>query len=75
MKEAFLSASYIASIIDEYKQEHRERALQENDAFLQTERYNHRLSILTGIELAIIVVAGLYQFYTLKNYLSSKQYV
>lgn len=34
-----------------------------------------RLISISIIEIAIIVIAGIYQYFSLQNYLSSKQYI
>jgi hypothetical protein len=75
MKGAFVSAAYLADTLKEYSDEHKYRSQNESNAFLDTEKLNHRLTILSGIEITVIICAGLYQFFTLKNYLSTRQSV
>lgn len=75
MKSAFVSASYLAKTITDYAEEQKYRAANDSNAFLETERLNKKLTVLSGIEIAVVLLAGLYQFFTLRNYLSSKQYI
>jgi predicted metal-binding membrane protein len=45
------------------------------DDFKQTNHINDQLTLIAGVEIAVILAAGLYQFFTLKNYLSTRQYI
>jgi predicted metal-binding membrane protein len=75
MQGAFVSAAYLAGTLKEYTEEHKSRTKDDTNAFLETEKLNHKLTILNGIEIVVIIGAGLYQFFTLRNYLSSRQYI
>ncbi len=75
MKEAFLSAAYISDIIKEYDEVQKERDGVMEDDFKQTNHINGQLTLIAGVEIAVVLAAGLYQFFTLKNYLSTRQYI
>jgi predicted metal-binding membrane protein len=70
-----MSAAYLSDTMKEYTQEQKLRTKEESNAFLETERLNYKLTILSGLEITVVVCAGLYQFFTLKNYLSSRQHI
>lgn len=42
---------------------------------METIKVNERLSFISYIEIAIVVGAGVYQFFTIRKFLVDKQYM
>ncbi len=53
----------------------RERDISANRNFEETKAVDKNLIIISVVEIIIIVAAGVYQYYSLQNYLVSKQYI
>jgi hypothetical protein len=53
----------------------RERDISANNNFEETKSVDKKLIIISVVEIIIIVAAGVYQYYSLQNYLTSKQYI
>jgi len=51
------------------------RDIAANDNFVQTQSVDKNLITFSIIEIIIIIGAGIYQYYSLQNYLTSKQYI
>lgn len=53
----------------------KERDVSANSNFEETKSVDKKLIIISVVEIVIIVAAGIYQYYSLQNYLTSKQYI
>jgi len=51
------------------------RDVTSNEQFVDTKAVDSRLITISILEIAIVLGAGIYQFYSLKNYLVTKQYI
>ena len=74
-KETYLAASRLVETISDYTLEHNARNKQDNADFANTNELNRKVTLISVIELLVLVAAGAYQFFTLKHYLVGKQYI
>lgn len=58
-----------------YADMQKERDLSASQNFDATNEVDKRLITISIVEIVIIVAAGVYQYYSLQNYLTSKQYI
>lgn len=74
-KDTYVAAARLVETISDYTLEHNARNKQDNIDFTNTNELNRKVTIISVIELVVLVAAGAYQFFTLKNYLVGKQYI
>jgi|LakMenE01Jun11ns_1017448.scaffolds.fasta_scaffold9246439_1 hypothetical protein len=58
-----------------YTEMQRERDVSSNRNFIETQSVDKSLITISIVEIVIVVAAGIYQYFSLHNYLSSKQYI
>lgn len=74
-KGTYEAAFHIESTVKEYKMLQKDRDVSSNDHFVETKGVDKKLVGISIVEILIILGAGIYQFFSLKNYLVSKQYI
>lgn len=61
--------------VNSFKNMQKDRDVAAAENFDETTAVDKRLITISIAEIVIIVAAGIYQFYSLENYLISKQYI
>ena len=75
LERTFKNADGIISHINYFKQVQTSRNSENENMFQKNVSMNEKMIKISIIELLIIVGAGLYQFWALRNFLVDKQYV
>ena len=74
-KGTYEAAHRIGETLKTYTDMQKDRDVSSNRNFEETKSVDKSLITISIVEIAIIVIAGLYQYYSLQNYLTSKQYI
>lgn len=74
-KGTYEAAYRIGETVKSYTEMQKERDISANRNFEETKAVDKNLIIISVVEIIIIVAAGVYQYYSLQNYLVSKQYI
>ena len=74
-KGAYEAAYNIEATSKEYQLLQHERNVHSNINFEETNNVDKKLIIVSIVEIVIVIAAGAYQYYSLQNYLTTKQYI
>jgi hypothetical protein len=74
-KGTYEAAYRIGETVQSYTEMQRERDISANNNFEATKSVDKKLIAISVVEIVIVVAAGVYQYYSLQNYLTSKQYI
>jgi hypothetical protein len=74
-KGTYEAAYRIGETLKTYSEMQKDRDVAANNNFQETQSVDKKLITISIVEIAIIVAAGVYQYYSLQNYLTSKQYI
>jgi hypothetical protein len=69
------AAYRMGETVKTYTEMQRERDVSTNKNFVETQGVDKSLITISVVEIVIVVAAGVYQYFSLHNYLSSKQYI
>lgn len=74
-KSAYEKVVRIEENINRYQIFEEKKREEENQHYLTSIEVTNRLAVVSYIEIAIILAAGLYQFFTIRKFLIDKQYM
>lgn len=74
-RPTYEAAYRIEGTTKEYDKLQKDRTTYTNQNFEEINGVDKKLVTISLIEIVIVVAAGIYQYYSLQNYLTTKQYI
>ena len=75
LKETFNDAVEMEEMIKSYKEHQEKKVTYQNDQYEAHLENTSRLLFISYVEIIVIVLTGIYQFYNVRKFLIDKQYL